>query len=103
MKTLQLIEKYISRLKEQAEEDATMPPQDDEAAPESPAAPEPLSSEGEVYFADLLKRALGLKINENIKLSDQDKQIIATLNKSDSTTARDIIDKLVDVIKKYEV
>ena len=105
MKTLRLIENYL-KLIEQDEQmgDATLP-QEEPAAPEGTedTQPKPLSSEGEVYFADLLKKALALKIDDNIKFSDDDKQTIASLENSDKTSAKEIIGKLVDIINKHSV
>lgn len=102
MKTLQLIENYLHKIKEQ-NEDATLP-QDESTPQESDVEqvePDPLSTEAEVYFAELLKKALGLKINDSIELNDSDKQTIAAIGEGDKTNAKQILDTLSQIINKY--
>ena len=56
MRTLDLIDKYLVKLREQSEEDVSIEADATDVA-EQPEAPAPLTAEGEKYLIDLLVKA----------------------------------------------
>ncbi len=56
MRTLDLIDKYLVKLREQSEEDVSIEADATDVA-EQPEAPIPLTAEGEKYLIDLLVKA----------------------------------------------
>lgn len=112
MKTLNLIEKLLIQLEQDAppadpnaaapSADATVPQPGAAPAADQEEQPKPVSSEAEVYFVNLLKKALALKINDGVKLDDSDKQAIATAGEGTSENAKEMLKELADIIEKYQ-
>jgi len=90
--------KFIKTINKILEQDEQLPPEEVQPAPE-PAAPEPavqqLSPESEVLLVRLIKKALVTKIDPN------DINSIETLNDINETNAKESLQTLINIMKKY--